>query len=220
MYEKRYRFELTGLAPMIMHWDNIEWADQIDAERSRIKSDDKANFKAGDDRCPANTWTGYTYNDGKHIALPNDNLRTCIMRGAAKIELKGKETFKKLSQSGILFEEMFIDMFVDGKQIPFEGVEAIKGTFKQHVDAAKALGFKLLVKRAAIGQAKHVRVRPIFDNWVLKGSFLVVDEQITDKVLKEIWRIAGLQIGLCDWRPGAPRSPGPYGRFSTELTAA
>ena len=117
------------------------------------------------------------------------------------------EFFKKLSQSGILFDELYIDMFVDGKQIPFNGVEEIKGPFKAHTEAVKALGFKLLVKRAAIGQSKHVRVRPIFDNWVLKGSFLVVEEQITDKILKDIWSKAGLQVGLCDWRPGAPRSP-------------
>lgn len=220
MYEQRYEFTLTGLAPMIMHWDNIEWADQMADERSRIKSEDKANFKAGDDRCPPHTWKGYTYNDGTHICLPNDNLRTCIMRGAAKIELKGKETFKKLSQSGILFDDLYIDLFIDGKQIPFKDVEAIDGPFKTHADAVKDLGFKLLVKRAAVGQSKHVRVRPLFENWTLKGSFLVVEEQITNKVLKEIWQKAGLQVGLCDWRPGSPRSPGPYGRFATELVAA
>ncbi len=220
MYEKRYEFTLTGLAPMIMHWDNIEWADQIKDERERIKEDDKANFKAGDDRCPAFTWKGYTYNDGTHICLPSDNIRSCLIKAAAKVTLSGKESYKKLVASGILLDEMYVDMFVNDKQIPFKGVEAIDGTFKTNADAVKDLGFKLLVKRAAVGQAKHVRVRPLFENWTVKGTFLLVEEQITNKVLKNIWRIAGLNIGLCDWRPGSPKSPGPYGRFSTELVAA
>ncbi len=220
MYEKRYTFTLTGLAPLIMHWDNIEWADQIADERTRIKEDDKANFKAGDDRCPAFTWKGYTYNDLTHVCLPSDNIRSCLIKAAAKITLKNRETYKKLAASGILMDEMYFDLFVGGKQIPFKGVDAIEGPFKTHLEAVKALGFKLLVKRASVGASKHVRVRPMFDNWVLQGSVVLVEEQITFKVLKEIWSIAGPRIGLCDWRPGASKSPGPYGRFKTELTAA
>ena len=220
MHQKRFNFTLTGLAPIIMHWDNIEWADQMEQERTRIKSEDVALFKAGDDRCPPKTWKGYTYNDGKHVCLPNDNLRSCIMRGAAKVELKGKESFKKLSQSGILFDELYIDLFVDGKQIPFPPIQDIQGPFRDHAEAVKKMGFKLLVKRAVVGQSKHIRVRPMFENWQAVGSFLVVEEQITDEVLNTIWEKSGLQVGLCDWRPGAPRSPGPYGRFATELVAA
>ena len=218
MYEQQYKFAIEGITPLLMHWDNIEWADLIEAKRSQIKKEDKKLFKAGDDRCPPSTWKGSVYTDGTHIAIPNDLLRSCLMRGAAKVELKGKETFKRLSQSGIWFEDLFYPLVVNGKLIKIADVEAIEGVFSEHVAAVKALGFQLLAKRAVIGTNKHVRVRPQFREWATEGILTVVDEQVTFDVLKEIWRIAGLRMGLGDWRPGAPRSPGPYGRFKVELS--
>ncbi len=217
MYEQQYRFGLEGISPLIMHWDNIEWADRIEEERSRIKKENKGKFKAGDDRCPPDTWKGYTYHDGEHIAIPNDNLRSSLMRAAAKIELKGLETFKRLSQSAILFDDLFIPLQVAGRRVKIADVLAVDGTFTEQAAAVRVFGFQLFAKRAAVGQAKHVRVRPRFDQWALTGTFTVVDDQVTTEILKEMWRITGLHVGLCDWRPGSARSPGPYGRFTTSL---
>lgn len=219
MYEQRYGFVLEGLSPMLMHWDNIEWSDQIDHERTRIKETDKKNFKAGDDRCPPYTWKGYTYNDGKHICLPNDNLRTGLMKAGARITLSGKKSYKELTQCAILFDDMFVTFKSNGQQIPWTAIEAIsnKAPFSEHAAACVALGFKLLVKRAAVGQAKHVRVRPMFETWSVEGSFTVIDEQVTDDVIQQLWRIFGTYIGLCDWRPGSPKSPGPYGRLKATV---
>lgn len=217
MYERKYEFHLEGLSPLIMHWDNIEWADQMEAERTEIKEKDKALFKAGDDRCPPHTWKGYTYNDGRHIVLPNDNLRSCLMKAGARIELKGKKTFKELTQCAILFDDLYIAFQVDGRQIEWPKIQAIKGVFAEQAAAVKALGFMLFVKRAAVGQAKHVRVRPRFDKWSAQGTITVLDEQVTADIVSKLWRIAGLYIGACDWRPGSPRSPGPYGRFKTTI---
>lgn len=219
MYEKQYHFQLVGQTPLIMHWDNIEWADQMEEEVSRIKQKDKANFRAGDDRCPPHRWKGCTYNDGKHIALPNDNLRSCLLKAGARIELKGKKTYKELTQCAILFDDLFVPLFVNGEQIEWSRVEAIEGTFSDQARAAKALGFKLFVKRATIGQAKHVRVRPYFDSWSAEGTITVVDEQVNGEILDRLWQIAGLYIGCCDWRPASPRSPGPYGRFGATIKA-
>jgi len=220
MYQQQYRFTLTGLGPAIMHWDNIEWTDIMEEQRSKIKSQDKKNFKAGDDRCPPHTWKGYTYNDGEHIAIPHDNLRSCLMKAGARVELQGKKTYKELTQCAILFDDLYIDFFVDGKKIPWKPVEAISGTFAEQCATARSLGFRLFAKRAAVGQAKHIRVRPRFENWTAQGTFTVVDEQMKLEVLKKIWQIGGLYIGLLDWRPGSPKSPGPYGRFSVEVEKA
>lgn len=152
MYQKQYGFRLEGASPLIMHWDNIEWADAMSAERTRIKSDDKANFSAGDDRCPAHTWKGYCYNDGQRIVLPTDNLRSCLLKAGGRIELKGKKTYKELTQCGLLLDEEFLPVRSGGKEINWNSVLQVAGSFAEHADAVKALGFRLSVKRAAIGK--------------------------------------------------------------------
>lgn len=218
MYEKKYRFAIEGISPLIMHWDNIEWADQMSKERDRIKKDDGANFAAGDDRCPPQTWKGYTYHDGEVLVIPCDNLRATLMKAAVQVIFKKQKTFKELSQSGILFDDAFYPLTFGGKTIAISAIKKIEGTFAEHAKAVKELGFELFVKRAGVNNKKHVRVRPLFRQWSLGGTFTVVDAQITLEALTNIWGIAGPRVGLCDWRPGSPKSPGPYGRYATELT--
>ena len=222
MYERHYLCTLSGISPLIMHWDNIEWADQIAARRTQIKKDDKANFAAGDDRCPPETWKGCIYNDGERIVMPTDNLRACLLRAAARKELSGKKTYKELSQCAVLFDDVYAAMFFgpEQQQIAWPDVEAVSGAFPDQLTAARGLGFDLLIKRARVDRKKHVRVRPIFASWVVIAGITVVDQQVTADVLNEIWGIAGVNIGLCDWRPGEKESPGPYGRYVAELKAA
>ena len=200
-----------------MHHDNIEWADDIDAKRNAIKEADKKLFKAGDDRCPAETWKGYLYHDGTHVVIPQDNFASMLMKAGARVTLKGKTTYKSLTQSSILFEQMYMAFFSNGTTLAWKAIDEITGDFKAQADRVKALGFRLFMKRAAIGQAKHVRVRPRFEQWSVEGSFEVIDDAVTDDVLQRIWEEAGKYIGLCDWRPGSKQSPGPYGRFVATL---
>ena len=54
----------------------------------------------------------------------------------------------------------------------------------------------------------------------MQGTLTVIDEQVTEKILGELWRIGGFYIGLCDWRPGSPKSPGPFGRYNATLKKA
>jgi len=214
---RKYRFEGKGISPLIMHWDNIEWCDAMSAERSAIKEKDKKAFSAGDDRCPPHTWKGCVYNDGSQVGIPTDNLGSCLMGAGAQIELKGKKTYKSLTQSAILFDELFAATLIGGKPLSWKACDQIKGTFAEQCEAVRSLGFRLFVKRAAIGQAKHVRVRPRFDDWSISGTFTVVDDQVTKEVLDKLWHTAGMYRGIGDWRPSAKQSPGPFGRFTATL---
>jgi len=217
MYEQAYGFRLTGLTPLLMHWDNLEWADTLEAQRTTIKEKKRENFKAGDDRCPPHTWKGCVYNDGKLVCVPTDNIRAAAMKAGARIMLDKKKTFKELSQSGLLFMDIFVPLLVNGKPLPIEKIVGIDGTFREQCEAAKKLGFELFAKRAAVGQSKHVRVRPQFASWALEGSVTVIDDRISEDSLRRIFEIIGTQIGLGDWRPGSPKSPGPYGRAKAEV---
>ena len=101
MIPRRFTVTLTGKTPLLMHYDNIAWADTMEAWKS--DPGNKKDSKAGDDRSPAWRWLGSLYHDGKAIAIPSDNLMRAMMEGAAMVPVPGGKsgkTFKAQSQSG------------------------------------------------------------------------------------------------------------------------
>ena len=226
MAMKRYEMVLTGLTPLLMHKDNITFSERVKAWQK-----DPANRElstAGDDRSPAWTWIGYSYNDSAYFTMDADNLATCFREGGAKVptgNTRGDKSYKRLTQSGIVFDTAEYDLFVNGRQIPFEPVRELLNAnvqdYARHAALAEELGFELFAKRVKIQNSKHIRVRPLFRNWVVKGTITVLDEemfQLQQPVLQKILDQAGAFVGLCDWRPSSPKSPGFYGKFSAALT--
>ncbi len=216
---RTYKVTITGKTPLLMHADNIAWADRMD----QWKSDpgNKSKSKAGDDRSPAFRWLGCLYHDGEHIAIPSDNLMRCLMEGGAMVPVpggKGGKTFKAQTQSGLMVTEPFWPLEIRGATIPVAPFIALEseGDYQKHEAAASAAGFMLFLKRAKIGQSKHVRVRPRFDGWSASGTISVWDEAITERVLGQILEYAGQYKGLGDWRPGA-KTPGPHGMFTATI---
>lgn len=218
---RTYNVTLIGKTPLLMHHDNIEWADFMDAWKS--DPGNKKGSKAGDDRSPAWRWLGCVYHDGKQLAIPQANIMKSLMEGGAMVPVPGGKngkTFKSQTQSGMMSVEPFWQLRIGGNPIAWAGLEALKDqqSFSEHKSAARALGFELLVKRAAVGASKHVRVRPQFAaGWQAVGSIAVWDEQITDQALSDIFEYAGQYKGIGDWRPGAPKKPGPYGTFEAKI---
>lgn len=213
---RRYDVGIEGLSPLLMHWDNIEWADEMDAWKA-----DPANKNAsrpGDDRSPAFRWIGSVYHDGSVLCLPADNLMTCMREGGTMVPVPGGrsgKTFKAQTQSGMNVAAAFCPLLVGGGTIPWEPVAALRTetAFARHQAAVHALGFTLFVKRAKVGTTKHIRVRPRFDAWSLALRLDVWDDQLTESVLRDVIAYAGQYKGLGDWRPGSPKSPGSYGMF-------
>lgn len=218
---RTYHITITGKQPLLMHHDDIGWADEM--ERWKLDKDNKKTSRAGDDRSPAHRWIGNLYRreeDGQ-IVLPTDNIMRCIMEGAAMVLVpQGKmgKTFKAQSQSGIAPQARHWELLIGGKSIDTAPIaKLLKETdFSKHEEAARRMGFTLFVKRAKIGQSKHVRVRPRFDQWSASGHLLVVDEQITEQVLCDILECAGNYKGLGDWRPSS-KTPGTFGMFSADV---
>lgn len=218
MKANAFEFELISRTPLLMHADDIEKNDEV---REWIA--DPANKKrsvAGDDRTPPWTWMSYTYESEGKIVIPSDNIMVALRHAGASIPAgkgKGSKTLKSMSQSGILIEEPFLDLLVEGKLISTASFPRLReATFTEQKKAVAKLGFDLLVKRAKPpGQnSKHVRVRPLFTSWRLKGSFLVTDPDIlTLDVMQTMFALAGRYAGLGDWRPSAPRAPGRFGQF-------
>jgi len=217
---RRYTVEIKGLSPLLLHHDNLDWAEAM-----KKWGADPANKKgsvAGDDRSPAWRWFGNLYVEGGKIVMPADNLMTMFREGGAKCPTgKGQATFKRQTQSGILVDQSAWPIVVNGNEIPAKPFQALieNPEFEQHQQAAIDHGFELFVKRAKIGQSKHVRVRPRFDDWALSGTITVMDDMITGDVLQNILNFAGQYAGLGDWRASAPKSPGPFGRFEATCAA-
>jgi hypothetical protein len=216
-------FKLTGQSPLLMHRDNIEFADYIKAWRDE---NSKPGSPKGDDRHPPFTWTGYLYHDegeDAQVSLFHDVLMACLVKAGALVpnpERRAGTTFKKLIAGAIYIPDFTLPMtFAGGAPVMMKDIEAIKDKpkFTDHLAAVKDLGFSLLVKRAKVGQAKHVRVRPQFNEWAASGSLIVTSKELTEKAIRSIFEKAGSEVGIGDWRPGSPQSPGPYGRFNSEI---
>lgn len=217
---RTYNVTLTGKTPLLMHQDNIEWADFMDDWKSDPAN--KKNSKAGDDRTPSWRWLGCVYHDGKTVGIPSANIMRCLMEGGAMVPVPGGKmgkTFKAQTQSGMMSAEPLWTLHINGgRMLSWDQIAALKDApkFADQKKAAEELGFSLLVKRAKIGQQKHIRVRPQFTEWQARGSLAVWDDQIDDKAIAQILEYAGQYKGLCDWRPGS-RTPGPYGTFEATI---
>ena len=212
----RASFELTGTTPLLMHWDNIDGGDELKAWRQATENKDLS--VPGDDRSPPWTWHKYVYTDGQRVAMPADNIMSALMNGGAQIIIKKQKTFKELSQSGILIDQEYCEFHFDGdKQLTAAALaELYDMSFVLQAEAVKKLGFRLFAKRAKVGQSKHVRIRPRFETWSVRGELQVTNAAevvLTFDVLERIFSFAG-KAGLCDWRPSSPKRPGPYGMFT------
>jgi hypothetical protein len=216
---KHYEVKITGKTALLMHWDNIEWADVMAAWKDDPKNSKLS--KAGDDRTPARRWIGCLYHDENFVGMPSDNLMRCFMEGGAMVPVPGGrsgKSFKAQTQSGMMVKDSIWVLTINDEPIPYSKIELLNNEtdFNKHKDAVIALGFELHVKRAKIGASKHIRVRPMFRKWELKGILTVWDEQITDRVLTDILTSAGEYKGLGDWRPGG-KTPGSFGRFDSSI---
>ena len=216
--KRLYRYELTGITPLLMHADNVEEASRVQ-EWQKDPGNKNLSVK-GDDRSPAWVWQTYLYKDcAGNITIPSDNLMVALRSAGAQLTLKGNKTFKAMTQTGLWMEEEHPTFTNGGKSVSaskFAGLES-EG-FNKHKKAVEDAGFDLLIKRAKVGTSKHVRVRPMFRAWKLAGTVSVLAQEITTEHLEKLFELAG-GIGLCDWRPSSP-TPGRYGQFEAKVKKA
>ncbi len=215
---RTYAVRITGESPLLLHNDDVAWSEQM--KRWETDPENRKSSVKGDDRSPAYRWIGCIYHDRKHVGIPSDNLMTTIREGATKVGTGQRgATFKKLSQSGMLVNEIQWDILTPKGKVSYADIYKLmpEADFAAHEERAKELGFTLFVKRARVGASKHVRVRPRFDDWQAAGTITVLEESITTQVLTQILDCAGRMAGLGDWRPSSPRAPGPFGKFSVEV---
>jgi hypothetical protein len=216
--ERMYEVTKTGKS-LMMHRDNLEWSGVL--KRWEKDPTNRGKSIAGDDRSPAWRWIGSLYHDGEHVAIPADAVMACILGGGARVLVpngRSGKTFKAQTQSGIVPLTAFWPVRTSSGFVKMTDVLSLQKVedFDEHLDYVRTLGFELDVRRARVGQSKHVRVRPLFSNWSASGRLMVTDDQLTTDVLRTILREAGIYVGLLEWRPSAGR-PGPFGTFTVDV---
>jgi hypothetical protein len=205
-------FVLTGTRSLFIHADNVEAADMLEDAR---KAPGRKG-KKGDDRDPVWSWKTYLYVHDGRIVFPSAALMAMLRKGGVDFPMAGKKTLKAETQASILFEEEYLDLRTHkGKRITAKQIDAITSEdFDDHKAAAEKLGFVLDVRRAKIRASKNVRVRPKFlPGWTIAAAAHVDVERISEKLFFEVLKYCGRYVGIGDWRPSAPMSPGPHGRF-------
>ena len=221
MQARTYKVTITGETPLLLHYDNLAWADVL-KEWQKDPAHQKGSV-AGDDRSPAHRWVGCLYHESGRLVIPADNLMTVLREGGKRCPTgKRGGTYKAQSQSGLVVDQSAWPLTIDGRtEIPFAPFLALteEADFDKHVKVCERHGFTLFVKRAKVNQTKHVRVRPRFDRWQCSGTVTVFDEMITEGVLANFLTLAGAYAGIGDWRPSSPKSPGPFGKFTSTVEA-
>lgn len=214
-----YKVTLTGMTDLILNRVNIPWADYM---KEWVKNpENKKVSVAGDDRTPAWRWMGCLTHDYKRVVIEADYLMSVLRGGGQKTPTGVKNgSFKVISQAGIMVNQANWPLLVEGKEISMADIDSLKDVplFADHEELVSTLGFSLFTCRVPLVKGSRViRVRPRFHNWSASGTVTITDERITEQMLQRIFDAAGNFCGLGDWRPGAPSSPGVYGKFSTTL---
>lgn len=216
MNAKDIGFKLTGIKSLFMHADDVLAADKLNAAR---KTPGKKGV-AGDDRSPAWTWKTYLYTDGEHVCMPSQALMVMLRKGGVEFRTQGKKTLKAESQASVLIVDEMVKLTThSGKLVKLADINDITSeVFEDHIAAAEKLGFVLDVRRAKVGAAKHVRVRPKFlTGWTLDCVAQVDVDRIPAATFGDLLAYCGSYVGIGDWRPSSPQSPGPHGRFTVEM---
>jgi len=115
------------------------------------------------------------------IYQPASHIEGALMKAAVNFQIsgKGKKTYKDLIKMVIV--EPFAIPHLQDK-------------------------FKVDRHAVVVNRARIIRCRPRFDQWSLKFTMLVQEDQLPIEVLQEILEYAGRLVGIGDWRPR-------FGRF-------
>lgn len=231
---KTYEVEITGRQYLLMHAYDYEWAAEM--TKWAKDPDNKALSKAGDDRTPPHRWLGYLYRAGTLddsktcVAMPNANIYKALLHIASDFKPpngKGQKTMKGAIAAQLIFPELHWKFLVGEKPVDTATLWEIATASMSPDDfddqipkIAEAFpGMTLDVRPVAVQQSTHIRVRPRFDGWSVRGEVQVEDgpTPISRELLQAMFTRAGQMSGLGDWRPSAKKSPGMYGRFDVTV---
>lgn len=198
------KITIRGITNLIMHNGRLaDDSDLLTVARREAQQAYKKNTTAENwERFAMAMMRGGIYfDDAIGVYLPEDNLRTMIVKAGAGVKKKAMQTYKSAAST--------ISFDCDGSGFPM----LIDGKTHMNLDAFCATKRYRFEKVVTIGKAKVRSVRPLIPKgWETTISIDYRPDVIEKDMIRELFENAGLEIGIGDWRPSAPK-PGPFGQF-------
>lgn len=180
--------DIIGETPLIIH----KFADKA---RSMIESKQQGKaLQAKAARDPKAEYEGafHYLRDGKTYGFPANAFRRAMVAACS---------------------------FIDGIPKVFaKGAFFVEG--ESQVDMVKLVGKPRMQTdnvRINNGRSADVRYRPVFDEWRTKVKIRYNARCISAEQLVSLLANAGFSIGIGDWRPSSPLSPGVHGQFRVAM---
>lgn len=193
---KEIKVSIQGIRPMIMH--NGRLADPLDYWAKRIKKLTAERNKTDEqyEELGREEFQGALYySDELGVYLPSENLQRLFLDAAKKTKQGRQAIAIRLTEPV-------------GYALDFphsRNLEKLKATPSMH--------FRRVV---GVNGKKVVRVRPLIPTGWRCHFSIELDtgsNGLNPEQFHTICDNAGLYVGLGDWRPGAPKVPGQFGKF-------
>ena len=191
----RYRVEIKGIRPILMHSviGGLDNSSAANIEKAGIVKKRGTNRTEADElrlrelECQKSLWL----NSKGTPTVPATAIRGCIEAAARKTK-QGPQV-----REGMIVDE--IEEFIFDQER--------YGTSMEEWSTSTQFTVPVVVQKARL-----MRTRAKFDDWGVK-FILDTDSELVDKSQLAGWLdIAGRRVGLGDWRPTCS---GDYGRFET-----
>lgn len=177
---KEVSLRIQGVTPLVQH--NGQLADPLNEIAKRMKkvSGKKAKTDADFEEMARLEFYGSLYvSDGK-VCIPGEVIEAALI-GAARKSKKGQQ-----AQYGLICNGVCDLDFPDKDKTPDELWQCGKYRFTRPV---------------RVQRNRVMRTRAKFDDW---GSTLLIkydDGAFNEAEIKDLVKVAGSVVGLCDWRP-------------------
>jgi hypothetical protein len=186
---------IEGTNFLLLHKYSV--ASVSDPKTRVINVKDSVNYK--------DEWKKATYlNEKGFVVMPQLNLMACIFDGA-----KGMKAGKK-ALTRTIYTSLKVTPFEPEILCLVPGEKELRPITLKDIED----NLWLNVTGAVVGKARVDRVRTYLPiGWRIKFSIIVKEDTLDLRQVKGILDHAGTESGLGDWRPSAPKKPGPYGTF-------
>ncbi len=195
---------IRGLTPLICH----AWSEKARREMLEAQQRDGGQKKMKQKRDPKADFEGARYKASEEIGqpggkvskpwdgVPSSGIRGCINGAARLIEGLPMTLIKRL-----------VFIMPDGRDS--------QGTALTRIHSASPRMREDMV-RVGMGTA-DLRYRPEYTEWSMCMRVRFNANMLSEQHLLNLIETAGTSEGLCEWRPGAPKSlTGTYGMFELD----
>lgn len=194
----KVKIQLEGVTALIMHNGQTRDPDNECSIRKDALTKRKDKTRETREEISRVEWEASLYwDENLGLYLPQENLQTCFIK-AAKRTRDGRKA---------------IAFFIDQPNIPFlePRPKSIEAMWK---DKGKYLFRRAVVQKGTAIVRSRARIPT---PWLLEFTARLDEDELDFDRAGLIQSNAGKLEGLCDWRPGAPKMPGPWGCFTVKV---